>query len=175
MRGYSISGVTSYFFITLPLLDIIMRVFSRFIGLLFLPVIISSCSTGACYDDLDPLLNFGLFTSGTGAVKKANTIKIIGELPPNDTILVDNKSVSSFSLMLNPAGQSVTLYITLDDVSDTAVISYDSYPHLVSAECGYTFYNEITELSTTHNIIDTLIIENKNVTLNGERNLRLFF
>jgi Family of unknown function (DUF6452) len=47
--------------------------------------------------------------------------------------------------------------------------------HLVSPECGYTFYHVVQGLNTTHNIIDSLIIENKNVTVDGERNMRLFY
>jgi hypothetical protein len=35
--------------------------------------------------------------------------------------------------------------------------------------------SELTGLSTTHNIIDTLLIENNSVNLNGKRNLHLFY
>lgn len=175
MRGYGKQGVTSYFFLTLPLLIMIMRVIFRIIGLFPILVMVSSCSTGACYDDIDPLLNVGLFADGTEVARKADSLVIIGENFDNDTILVDEKSVSSFSLMLNPASQSVTLYIYLNDMLDTAVINYDSYPHMVSSECGYTLFNTITSLTTTHHIIDSLNIENENVTLDGKRNLRLFY
>jgi len=140
-----------------------------------MPAIISTCSSGACYEDMDPLMNGAMYASGTGLSQKAATLKIEGFTPTDTLDLVNSSSVATFSLMLNPEVQSVTLHITLNSVVDTAVINYTSYPHLVSQECGYTFFSSITGLNTTHNIIDSLIIENKSVTLNGERNLRLFY
>lgn len=136
---------------------------------------VMSCTSGACYDDIDPLLNTGLYASGTGAVKKSSSIKVLGETDASPDTLLLSSSVSSFSLPLNPAANSITLYITLNDTTDTAIIDYINMPHLVSPGCGYTFLSEITGLVTTHNIIDTLIIENKSVTLDGEKNLRLFY
>ena len=76
---------------------------------------------------------------------------------------------------LDPAVDESVFIITLNGVTDTAVIWYTRNPHLVSPECGYTLVSDITGLKTTHNIIDTLIIENKSVNLNGEKNLHLFY
>lgn len=140
-----------------------------------MPAIIMACSTGTCYDDLDALLNTSLYASGTGLSQKATSIKITGMTPTDTIVLVNESSVATFSLPLNPDEQEVTLYITLNQVNDTAKLVYDTYPHLVSSGCGYTFYFDITSLATTHNIIDSLIIENKSVTLDGKRNLRLFY
>lgn len=134
-----------------------------------------ACAEQACYDNTDPIMNAFLLESGTGLTIKADSI-VVTSITATDTIeFVDKTSVSSFSLPLDPGNDVSTFYIVLNGIADTAVISYIRHPHLVSAECGYTFVSELTGLRTTHNIIDTLIIENKSVNLNGERNLHLFY
>ncbi len=140
-----------------------------------LVLLMASCAEQACYDNTDPMMNAFLLESGTGVSVKADSIVITG-ITETDTIeFVNGKTISSFSLPLDPAYDVSTFYIVLDGITDTAVITYTRQPHLVSAECGYTFVSELTGLKTTHNIIDTLIIENKSVNLNGERNLHLFY
>jgi hypothetical protein len=136
---------------------------------------LASCTVQTCYDDIDPLMNTTLLASGTGQEVKADTIVVTG-VSPTDTIeFVNSKNVASFSVPLNPGDDVSTFYITISGTADTAVIYYARHPHLVAPECGYTILSEITGLRTTHNIIDTLIIENKSVNLYGETNLHLFF
>lgn len=140
-----------------------------------LVLLLASCGEGACYDKTDPVMSTFLLESGTGVTVKAVSIVVTG-ITTTDTIeFVNTKAVSSFLLPLDPGRDISTFYIVLDGITDTAEISYTRRPHLVSAECGYTIVSELTGLKTTHNIIDTLIIENKSVNLNGERNLRLFY
>ena len=146
-----------------------------FFALAALCLNLGSCSVQPCYEDIDPVMNTILLTSGTGASAKADSLRVRG-ISPTDTIeFVDTRSVSSFSVPLDPSNDQSLFFITLNGISDTAVIFYTRYPHLVSPECGYTFISRITGLVTTHNIIDTLMIENNNVNLNGEKNLHLFY
>ena len=136
---------------------------------------LASCSVQPCFEDIDPLMNTLLLKNGTGETAKADSLKIISISPTDTIVFVDARSVSEFSLPLDPAKDYSLFLITLNGVSDTAEIFYTRHPHLVSPECGYTFISKITGLKTTHNIIDTLIIENKSVNLNGEKNLHLFY
>jgi hypothetical protein len=134
-----------------------------------------SCTVQTCYEDTDPLMTTLLLTSGTGLEAKADSLRVIG-LSDTDTIkFIDNKSVSYFSVPLDPGNDLSTFLVVINGTSDTAVIRYTRHPHLVAPECGYTIISEITSLKTTHHIIDTLIIENKSVDLNGEKNLHLFY
>jgi len=136
---------------------------------------LASCSVQPCYEDTDPLMNALLLTSGTGETAKADSLRIRGVTPTDTIEFIDDKAISVFSVPLDPSEDYSLFFITLNGVSDTAVVYYSRLPHLVSPECGYTFISEITGLRTTHNIIDTLIIENKSVNLNGEKNLHLFY
>ncbi len=138
-------------------------------------LLMASCSVQPCYEEKDPLMNVLLLTSGTGETAEADSIRVRG-VSPTDTIeFVDSRESALFSVPLDPSADQSLFFITLNGISDTAVIRYTRKPHLVSPECGYTFISVITGLETTHNIIDTLMIENNNVNLNGEKNLHLFY
>jgi hypothetical protein len=136
---------------------------------------LSSCSVQPCYEDTNPMLNTLLLVSGTGEMAETDSLRVY-TYRENDTLrFVDARVTSRFSVPLDPAIDQSLFIITLNGVTDTAVIRYDRRPHLVSPECGYTMVSDITGLKTTHNIIDTLIIENRSVNLNGETNLHLFY
>ena len=153
----------------------IVRSISVLVPVMLLVMVAESCADQACYDNTDPVMNTTILESGTGVTVKAGSIVVTGITATDTVEFVNAKTVSSFSLPLDPGNDVSTFYIVLDGITDTAVISYTRHPHLVSAECGYTFVSELTGVSTTHNIIDTLIIETKNVNLDGERNLNLFY
>lgn len=134
-----------------------------------------SCTVQTCYDDIDPLMNTLLLTSGTGLVATADSLRVTGLSGTSETELARLKSVSGFSVPLDPSNDISVLHIVINGISDTAVIRYTRRPHLVAPECGYTILSTITSLQSTHHIIDTLIINSNSVDLNGEKNLHLFY
>lgn len=121
------------------------------------------------------MLNTRLLVSGTGEVAEADSLRVYSYRESDTLRFIDTRVTSFFSVPLDPDSDESLFLITLNGVTDTAVIRYSRRPHLVSPECGYTLVSDITGLKTTHNIIDTLIIENRSVNLNGETNLHLFY
>lgn len=138
-------------------------------------ICLASCSDQPCYEETDPLMNTVLLVSGTGELAKADSLRVYTYRETDTLRFVKVTGASSFSVPLDPASDESLFLITLNGVTDTAWIMYNRRPHLVSPECGYTIVSEITGLRTTHNIIDTLIIENKSVNLDGQKNLHLFY
>ena len=125
--------------------------------------VIVSCSVQPCYEETNPLMNTVLLASGTGEIATADSLRVRGVSATDTVEFVDTRNATSFSLPLDPASDLSLFYITVNGIHDTAVIYYTRLPHLVSPECGYTFFTSVTGVSTTHNIIDTLIIENSKV------------
>jgi hypothetical protein len=138
-------------------------------------MILNSCSVQPCYEETDPAMNTLLLVSGTGETAKADSLRVYTYRETDTLKFVSLRGASAFSVPLDPAEDESVFLITLNGVTDTAAIRYNRMPHLVSPECGYTIISEITGLNTTHNIIDTLIIENKSVNLDGQTNLHLFY
>jgi len=140
-----------------------------------LGMVFPSCSVQPCYEETDPVLHTVLLVSGTGEAAKADSLRVYTYRETDTLRFINLKGVSSFSVPLDPASDESEFLITLNGITDTALIRYSRKPHLVSPECGYTIISELTGLKTTHNIIDTLIIENKFVNLDGQKNLHLFY
>jgi|GEM_PF-2158715 len=148
-------------------------------GFILFSVLLYACSTGVCFEDTEPKVIVNMYTDGTETLKKCDSIKVIGH-GAKDTLLVDEESVSSFSFSLDPLNNESTFYFNLNDKTDTVTLTYNNYPHVISPECGYTIYNDILTVKVNnkneeHHIIVNITIDNKSVTLNGERNLRLFY
>jgi hypothetical protein len=144
-------------------------------AVIVLIISLSSCSVQPCYEETDPLMITELLVSGTGETVKADSLRVYTYRTADTLKFINAKGVSSFSVPLDPGNDESLFLITLNGVTDTAVIWYERRPHLVSPECGYTLFSEIRGLYTTHNIIDTLIIENPTVDLDGQKNLHLFY
>ena len=138
-------------------------------------MILHACSVQPCYEETDPAMNTLLLVSGTGETAKADSLRVYTYRETDTLKFVSLRGTSTFSVPLDPAEDESVFLITLNGGTDKASIRYNRRPHLVSPECGYTIISEITGLSTTHNIIDTLIIENKSVNLDGQTNLHLFY
>ncbi len=60
--------------------------------------------------------------------------------------------------------------VRINGISDTMVVWYESYPHLISRECGITFYHTLDSVVATKNLVDTVIISNSKIsTVNEEK------
>ena len=101
----------------------VVRFISVVSAIMLLVLLSESCAEQACYDNTDPMMNTLLLESGTGATVEAASIVVMG-ITATDTIdFVDAKSVSSFSLPLDPGNDVSVFYIVLDGITDTAVIN----------------------------------------------------
>jgi hypothetical protein len=138
-------------------------------------LIVASCSSKVCYDETDPEMNVLMLADGTGTALEADSLRVTGIVSLELTEFVEETDISTFSLPLDPTSDVSTFFIKINDITDTVTITYSRMPHLVSPECGYTIVSDITGLTSTQNIIDTLIVENKSVNLDGKTNLRLFY
>lgn len=134
-----------------------------------------SCSSGTCFEDTIPGVVTEILSSETKEVFTCDSIKVTGLSVYGDTLITDETSVSVFEFSLDPGNTLSKLVFLLDAVADTVTITYTSYPHYISPGCGYTFFNQITDIEWTDNIIDSLKIDNQSVTLDGQKNLRLYY
>jgi hypothetical protein len=92
-----------------------------------------------------------------------------------DSLLYDSlNTVTRFSFPMDMNAQSSTLILQADSLVDTMVISYHVAPVLVSFECGFTNTFEISGLSHTRHLIDSIVMIKKVANLDDEENLKIF-
>jgi predicted nucleic-acid-binding Zn-ribbon protein len=94
-----------------------------------------------------------------------------------DTLEIYDKTtkLQSAELPLYAAEQGCKFVIRINGINDTLEFRYSSYPHLLSKECGYTFFFTLDTVINSINIIDSISIEKKTITTFNEENLRIFY
>jgi len=138
-------------------------------------LIIVSCTPEACFEETVAKVKVPFYLSSTQKAKAPDNLTIYGLNTGTDKIYADSKSVSPAELPLDPSTDNCSFVLVINGVSDTIVVAYDSYPHLISIECGYTYYHTTGVLSYTKNIIDTIIVKNTLVTTGNEENFRILY
>lgn len=94
-----------------------------------------------------------------------------------DSVLI-NKQVNtdSFSLPMS-FGQDVDiLYFQTNSVLDTVWVSKTNEPHFESVDCGLNYFHTITTVRNTRNAIDSIVINNKEVTYDvSKKHFHIYF
>jgi len=92
-----------------------------------------------------------------------------------DSLLYDSAhSVTTFSFPMDMNALSSTMILHADSLVDTLVINYTVVPALVSYECGFTNTFEMSGLSYTRHLIDSVSLINNVANLDNEENLKIF-
>ena len=102
-----------------------------------------------------------------------NGFTLFGE--GNDSLLYDNEnSLQRFSFPMDMNAQSSTLILQADTLADTLVIDYAVVPALVSYECGFTNTFEMSGVSYTKHLIDSIALIRPLADLENEENFKIF-
>jgi hypothetical protein len=153
----------------------------RFIlkGIIFISFIASvtvSCTQGSCFEETESYLKATFYTK-INEVPKAippDTLSLAGL--GQDSIIYNNSTGVKIALIpLNSSAESSTFIITINKVADTITFLYSSYPHLISKECGYTYYHSLDTVLHSDHIIKEIFKSNPTITNLNVENIRIFY
>jgi len=135
----------------------------------------NSCTPESCYEETESLLKATFYDHVTKKSLIPATLTLFGL--NKDSIIYNNISKVQPGLFpLNDATDNCVFIIKINGITDTIEFNYNSYPHLVSKECGYTYYHNLdTLLVYTTNIIDSISISKSNITTINEENIRIYY
>ncbi len=142
--------------------------------LVFITGSTNSCVSPSCLGETTAYLNAGFYKSGTGIPYTPDSITVYGVGKQGSYIYKKATGLSSIKLPLDASSPSSSFVMKINNVTDTLIFRYTSYPHLISKECGYTFYFNIDSCIWKGSIIDTINIRNNKVTIFNEENIRIF-
>jgi hypothetical protein len=133
-----------------------------------------SCSPQSCFEETESYLKASFYDDATKKLHAPDSLTMHGL---NNDSIIYNKTpkVSPALIPLNSLMDNCTFIIVINEITDTVKFWYNSYPHLVSKECGFTFYHNLDSLKSTNNLIDTIIIRNRSITTTNEENIRIFY
>ena len=139
-------------------------------------LILYSCSTGSCYENTESFIKASFYNYKTQKLQAPDSVTIYGLNMDNDLLYDRARGLQPALIPLNPETVSSTFIVMINGVTDTVEFRYSSYPHLLSKECGFTYYHKLdTDRLFTKNVIINMYIGNRNITTVNEENIRIFY
>jgi hypothetical protein len=134
-----------------------------------------SCTQGACFDETNAYVKASLFLNNTKVQTAPDSLSLWGLGMDTSKIYNATKSLKQALLPLNDSSDSCKFVVEIEGVYDTLTLDYSTFPHLISKECGYTFYHNIDTLFTTNHKIVKIVLVNNSVTTLSEENIRIYY
>ena len=141
---------------------------------LVIPVI-QSCTPESCYENTISQVKAGFYQTGTGAGITVDSLSLYGLEMASSLIHDKSANLTGVNFPLDPSAASCSLVFIINGITDTVTLNYSSFPHLISKECGYSMFHTLESYTSTRNLIDTILISNRNITIPNEENIRIFF
>lgn len=134
-----------------------------------------SCVAGSCFEETESYVKASFYNDETGKLTPPDTLTLSGL--NNDSLIYNRATgVQPALIPLNASTESCSFIIEINGVYDTIGFRYDSYPHLISKECGYTFYHHLdTALYYSKNLIKKINTTNSTVTNLNVENIRIYY
>jgi hypothetical protein len=137
-----------------------------------------SCSQGSCFEETESYLKASFYIKTTRTAPDSLILYGLN----NDSIIYDKSSekVQPALIPLNASKDSCSFVMKINGIADTIKFRYTSYPHLISKECGYTFYHHLdTGLNNyktrTYHAIKKIKVTNQTITNLNVENIRISY
>lgn len=146
--------------------------FAFFVGSMLL---LSSCTPGSCFDETNAFVKATMYLTSTEKATAPDSLTLYGMNMDTNRIYNKDAGVRLALLPLNDSASSCAFVMKINGIYDTVTFEYTSYPHLLSKECGYTFYHTIERALYTRHLIDTIMVRKSTVTTLNEENIRIYY
>jgi predicted nucleic-acid-binding Zn-ribbon protein len=126
-------------------------------------------------DETEARVKGTFYSMETGKALAPDSVTLYGVNMDTLEIYDKTTNLQSAELPLYADEQVCKFVIRINGINDTLEFHYSDYPHLLSKECGYTFFFTLDTIINSVNIIDSISIEKKTITTFNEENLRIFY
>ena len=144
-----------------------------------LPVIflfIAACEQESCFEETESYLKASFYDNETKLLTAPDSVTLYGLNIDTTRLYSNTTGVSTALIPLDASSGSSVFIIEINGVTDTIEFRYSSYPHLISKECGYTFYHQLdSEPRHTFNSIIDIYAGSKTITNENGENIRIFY
>jgi len=146
-----------------------------FITIVMAGFFLHSCSPQPCIEKTVSAVKGSFYITGSDKNQTADSVTLFG-IGVDTVMLYDNSTrISKIEMPLNPYSETSSFLLITNGISDTITFRYTSFPFLVSKECGFTYYHTIESVTSTRNLIDTVLIKYSTITTGDEENIRIFY
>lgn len=147
--------------------------------ILLLPLLLLglySCTAISCLDETEAYLKISFYSIRADKLQAPDSLTVYGVGKESSKIYNKSTGVEPALIPLNASTDYSEFVIRINGISDTVKFIYTSFPHLVTKECGYSFYHTLdtTHIFTGH-IINDMYFGNRNITTINEENVRIYY
>ncbi len=136
---------------------------------------LTSCTPGSCFEETNAYLKAYFYSFETRKALPPDSLTVYGLNMSSKKIYDKTLKKQPAYLPLNALSPNCSFIIRINGKTDTLSFTYTSYPHLISKECGYTFYHTIDTPVYSTNIINTIEVRKNTVTTLHDENIRIFY
>lgn len=151
----------------------IARHYTAVIFLATLSALLLSCSPEACFDETNAYLKATFYSNDTKEKKTPDSLTVTG-IGISEKLYERKAGVQPGLFPLDASERTCSFEIKINDVTDTVSFHYTSYPHLISKECGYTFYHRLDTFFCKNESF-YIYLSSDNITTANEENIRIFY
>jgi hypothetical protein len=157
--------------------DLMKRVIPYLSGLLLsgILVLLSNCTPGSCFEETNAFVKATMYSTALSKAAAPDSITLYGAGLDTNMIYKKSAGVRQALMPLDASNPDCTFIIRINGVNDTIIFVYTSFIHLISKECGYTYYHTIDNPQYTRHIIDTIVVKKNTITTFNEENLRIYY
>jgi hypothetical protein len=151
---------------------------SKLSGLIFLLIIIkliASCTPESCIGETTSFVNATFYKRDPYKPLAPDSITVFGIGKETNKLYSKSIKPLSIKLPLNASLGTCGFVIKINGTTDTLNFDYSAYPHLISKECGITFFYTLSPPRIFGSAIDSVILVNENITTFSNENIRILY
>lgn len=148
------------------------------LGTLLAALGMSACSGDDCPINNTVMGKMSFYDQKDEAVSLVDVLTVRVVRPQGDSVVLNQKTnVSAVLFPLSYTHGTDTLIFDYSNgtLYDSLYISHTNTPMLVSVDCGTAMYHTITSVSSTHQLIDTLILKSSEVNYDEHENIQVIY
>lgn len=133
-----------------------------------------SCSPLSCLDETLSTVKATFYKTSTGTIVSPDSVSLYGLGMETDKIYSKTLKPQLIKIPLDAGKEKAVFILKVNSTIDTVTVVYTNYPHLISKECGFTYFHVLDTIYGTVPGVD-YFIRNKNITTFNEENIRIFY
>ncbi len=140
-----------------------------------LSLYLNSCTLKSCFDVTESKVKSTFYSIQSGKALSPDSLTLYGMNKDTSKIYHNLLKAVNAEFPLFATDTSVKFIIGINGIYDSLEFRYKSYLHLISKECGYTYYFNLDTVIHTAHIIDSVSILKNTITNKSGENMRIYY
>ena len=148
----------------------------KIIGLIFTIILLGACTSIDCPVENNVITVYNLKkANGLTDTLKVDTLTVKTRVAEGKDSMLLNRATGITTYDMNISytqPEDVFFYTLLDTLGntyrDTVYVKKENYPHFESVDCQPAYFHKLTEVQTTHHIIDSIVIKRSTVNYDSK-------